>query len=759
MCVNTLALLKALSNETNLQILSLLRSGSFHPRELARLLQRSESDVSRRLKKLEKLGLVEGRWIRLGDRNVRIYSLKVNEVKVNFLPGEVQVGIKEAESYRLPITFEDVPKTSFFVGRHDEVEILKNAKGKVVVVYGIAGIGKTSLLARVFPEAFWYSMNGSESFEYFAWQLSLYLNSLGYRALMEYLRGGGKEEKELFELILEGIDETESVIVIDDLHKCQDETLMRMLSYLAGRLKKGTIAVASRVKPLLGIEGVIYINLSGLEPGEAYELAKKIKKRIPVDKFAKIYRITRGHPLALILLLESSGESLEEAKENIFEFLFTEIYRSLTEEEKRMLLMLSIFEEPLEYEAIKTLYGGRKTFFILHSLLRKGLVERRGSQYFIHDMLRGFLREKETFESRTYYLEYAEYLIQKNTPRDFLKAFEYILKAGATEKIRELVELRIRRFKHLPGDFPKTYRRILSQAGDNPYARGELGIIYFNTGFFQKARDILLEVEDKIEGLFKAEVVSTLADVFLVLENLEMAERYLQKTKELAEELQDPEVWLWYYMEKTKYEYYRRNLEEALKSAFKELEVAREHGRSPEDEGLVLLHIGDIYLDLEQPEEGIKYYEEGLRVAKAYGLTFIEHVTYMELSKTHYILGNYRKAVSYGNRAVEYFLRIKNYRRAVDALAYRCVSWIGLGEAERAEEDARELIRIAHSTGYPLAWAGYIFMGAAKFLKGEDGSSYVEKGRKHFQDYPWLFEAVIQELERVFEFPKELKLK
>jgi predicted transcriptional regulator len=54
-------LLKVLSSEVNLQILSILRSGSFNPRELARILQRDESDVSRRLKALERVGLIEGR--------------------------------------------------------------------------------------------------------------------------------------------------------------------------------------------------------------------------------------------------------------------------------------------------------------------------------------------------------------------------------------------------------------------------------------------------------------------------------------------------------------------------------------------------------------------------------------------------------------------------------------------------------------------------------------------------------------------------
>ncbi|ACS34250.1 Regulatory protein HTH/ArsR family, disease resistance-related, containing ATPase domain [Thermococcus gammatolerans EJ3] len=749
--VEPISLLKVLSSETNLQILSLLRSGSFHPRELARLLHRSESDVSRRLKKLEKLGLVEGRWVRLGDRNVRVYSLKVDEVKIDFLPEKVQVDIGEKEDYTVPITAGEVPEVKFFVGRGEEIEILRSSKGKLVVVYGIAGIGKTSLLAKAFPEAFWYTLDGSESMEYLAWQLGLYLNSLGYTALLEYLRSGGKGEREIFELILDGLEETESVVIIDDLHKCQDDAVKRLLTYLAGKLRNGTVAVASRIKPMLGIEGVVYINLGGLKPREAYELAKNVRGEVSVEEFARIYRITRGHPLAIILLLESPELSEEVVRENFFEFLFMEIYQSLSADERRMLSILSLFEGPLEYDAIKTLYGKKNAFPVLHSLLRKGLVERRGRNYFVHDMLRGFLKEAESVNSKEYYLTYADYLLEKNNPHDFLKAFEYTLKAGAYYKIKDLVLLRLKKFKHVVGDFPKTYRRILIQVSDNPYAKAELGIIYFTTGFFQKARDILMEVEYEVEGIFRAEVVGILADVLISMEEFEKAEEYLEKLQRLAEELDDPDVWLWYYMEKTKYEYYQERPEKALESAFKELEISRRQANLPENEALVLLHIGDIYLEMEMPEKAVRYYKESLEVSRVYGMLSLEHLAYMELSKCHYILGNYEKAISYGTRAVEYFTRIRNYRRTVDTLAYRCVSWIALDDAERAEKDAREMIKIAHGTGYPLGWAGYIFLGTSKILRGQDGSEYLKKGREHLKEYPWLYDAVMEELGKVFD--------
>lgn len=44
---NIPSLMKVLSNETNLQISSILKSGSSNPRELARIFQKDETDISR----------------------------------------------------------------------------------------------------------------------------------------------------------------------------------------------------------------------------------------------------------------------------------------------------------------------------------------------------------------------------------------------------------------------------------------------------------------------------------------------------------------------------------------------------------------------------------------------------------------------------------------------------------------------------------------------------------------------------------------
>ncbi|WP_297093303.1 tetratricopeptide repeat protein [Thermococcus sp.] len=742
------SLLKALSSEANLQILSVLRSGSFHPRELARLLQRDESDISRRLKNLERLGLVEGRWVRVDGKNVRIYSLKVGELSITFEPGEVRVKTGGETSYKFPIRWEKRPNVDLFVGREEELKVLRNSKG-VVVVYGIAGIGKTTLVARAFPEAYWYSMTGMEDFDYLAWQFGLFLNSFGWTNLIDYLRSGGREEGEILELVLEGLENTRSTVVIDDLHKCEDERVFRMLSYLAPKLEEGRVVVTTRVRPNLGIEGVVYIHLKGLEPEEAYQLVRLKGKEIPPEEFAGIYELTLGHPLAINLVIESSGLQ-EKGRENLFDFLFNEVYQRLGDDERRMLSLLSLFEEPLEYEAVRFLYGSKNSFPVLYSLIRRGLVERRGDYYFLHEMIKGFARQVGEIDERSAYLRYIRYLLERPAPRSFLLAFKYAVKAGARDMVRDLVLLRIRKFRRIVTDFSRAYLRLLSEVADDPHAKLEMGMVHFQNGLFEKAKKLWLEAEPELEGVFKAEVEALMADLSIELTDFESAREYLEKTRKLAEELNDTYVWLSYYIERTKYEFYQGNLEGALESAFKELELVRKL-KDIEEEPLVLLHVGDIYAEMGHYLKAIRYYEEAMRLSRAYGIRSLEHTSYMELTKGYYGLGEYEKAVEYATKAAEYFLKVRNYRRAVDTMAYRCVSYIALGELDKAEADAREIIRIAQSTGYPLGWAGYLFLGAVEKLRGGDGNEYFEMGKEKLREYEWLYRAVLEGLGKVFD--------
>ncbi|WP_048152460.1 helix-turn-helix domain-containing protein [Palaeococcus ferrophilus] len=746
------SLLRILSSEANLRILSLLSTRAMNPRELARLLNRDESDVSRRLRVLEKAGLVEGRWGRVGGKNVRMYSLKVDELKIRFNPGEIHVEGRE-EEYTLPLE-EERPSVGVFVGREEEIEELQNRREAVLVVYGIAGIGKTTLVAKAFPRAFWHHVTGTEGVEHFFWRAGMFLQSLGRGELIEYLRTGGNDEKTILELLKEGVENTNATIAVDDLHQCNDEGFFRVLRFLARRMRRGKIVVTSRIKPPLGVEGVFYLRLRGLRPEEAYNLALLRKGSITPGEFAEAYRITKGHPLALNLLFESTARGEAWGRENFFEFLFEEVYRSLSEPERSLLGIMSLFNDPIEYEALKRLYPGRGLFPALHSLLNRGLVERIGEGYAVHDLVRSFARETSSLSPGDYYLSYADYLLEKDSPEAFLRAFRYVVRVNAAERFKELTGIRLRRFREVVVEFPKTYMKILQEAEDNPYIEAEKAEIEFQRGLFEKAEERWLRVKDALGGIQKANVLTFLADLYLEKEEIEKAREYLEESRKLAEELNEPLVWLWHVMEETKYLYFAGRIEEALESAFRELEFARKAKAGPDTEALVLLHIGDILGALKRNEEALRYYLDAKELCEAHNVSFRANITYFELAKSYYHLGRFEEASHFARNAAEYFLRVRNYRRAVDSLAYLVVSLIGLRALDEAEKEAREMVKIGQATRYPLSWAGYIFLGVIEVLRGKDGGKYFKLGKEHLKDKLWLYDAIMEELGKVIDLDK-----
>ncbi len=742
--------LRAVLNETNIQILALLRTNSLNPREIARLLQKDESQISRSLRTLERFGLVEGRWMRIGGKNIKVYSLKFEELRISFDAKGLRIAIGRNVLSYTPTFFESrAPEVKTFVGRKKEIEMLSGPQ-PVVVVYGIAGIGKSTLVARVFKDAFWYSITEEDTIEYVTWQLALYLSFLGFSEMLEYLRGGGKDIAVINRLALKGINETNAIAVFDDIHKCQDEDIETFIRFLSSHIEKGKLILISREKPRISYDDrVLVIHLKGLDSREAYELLKLKIPEITPEEFSYLYQMTFGHPLMLILVSENPRFS----GENLFEYFFREVYETLSEDEKLILQVLSLFDEPVDLNVLKKLFA-HNPFPVLYSLMKKGLVERFGSGYSLHDLLRGFVEEVRTISEREYYREYIEYLLEKNTAKSFLTAFKYAVRLEDENLIKDMTELRIRKLWRVALDFPASYMKLLDRIKHSPYSKKEIARIYFNRGFFEKALKLWLEVKDIIRDDFhRFDVLMMLVDVYCELGNTDKAvECFAHLERIFSWHPDDPYMKLGYYIELTKIHTFRRERREALESAFKELEALRAYPHIyPELEALVLYHIGYLYVEMGNLKKGLKYYREGLKVSKAYSLPFMENLGYIQLGIANYSLKNYKAAADYSRKAAEYFLKVKNYRRAIDALFRMTVSLIGLGEFAEAENAAHDMIKLAQSTNYPLGWSAYILLGILRELQGKEGRRYLEIGLKKVEGNEYISAGLKEELSVIFD--------
>ncbi|MGQ0535159.1 MAG: hypothetical protein ACT4PT_03705, partial [Methanobacteriota archaeon] len=181
--------LKVLANRTNQAILNLLAVEPTYPRKVGDLLSLSETEVARRLKHMESLGLVASSWQYIG-KNVKLYRLVASSVSLRFTAGglrmELSTGNAKATTEVLTPFLMSVPVPTEFVGRSRELSTLADG-GRVVIVEGLPGIGKTSLVAQFAHESaktrsvFWHSFRGVESLTWLANRCAVFLAQHGDR--------------------------------------------------------------------------------------------------------------------------------------------------------------------------------------------------------------------------------------------------------------------------------------------------------------------------------------------------------------------------------------------------------------------------------------------------------------------------------------------------------------------------------------------------------------------------------------------------
>lgn len=186
-------IINILNSKTNMMILMHLARGPSYPRELARLLGKSESDISKRLRKMEKIVLVKGKWVRLHGKTLRLYSTNVEAIRLDFKKGEV---IITTDNYTITRNILNLcnPKTldppTDFVGRHELLSKLRSNRG-FIYVWGPPGIGKTSLVSKALEgrKVIWHIAREWERLTTLAKKLVCFLVSKGFHDVLDYIRG------------------------------------------------------------------------------------------------------------------------------------------------------------------------------------------------------------------------------------------------------------------------------------------------------------------------------------------------------------------------------------------------------------------------------------------------------------------------------------------------------------------------------------------------------------------------------------------
>ena len=290
-----------------------------------------------------------------------------------------------------------VPIVKVFFGREKDLESAHKALAlpslKVLSVRGIAGIGKTTLTAKLVSElvgqrVFWYTARSWDSTKSFADALGRFFYDNGGRKLSSYLSSGKFELGELSFLLNEELAENGYTFVFDEVDASESlQEFLKMLKHSSGSAK---IIVTSESQPrfyessdVVAKKEVFELELGGLDRGPSIEL---LGSRGIVGKVAdELFRVTHGHLLSLEMVTVTSPA---EAKTQVSKFFEEKFYAELPDAEKSILQFASVFQSPFSADAVpKELKQARKG-----SMLR----EVAPGRFEIHASLKDFVYNSMT---------------------------------------------------------------------------------------------------------------------------------------------------------------------------------------------------------------------------------------------------------------------------------------------------------------------------------------------------------------------------
>jgi len=370
---------------------------------------------------------------------------------------------KEEESSYVKLIIR-APKIRKFVGRNYEINKIKgwiseNDKN-FIIVYGIAGIGKTSLTLKIAEEivremnVLWFRIHEWDDLLVILDVLAEFLDKLGRNSLSNYLKK--KEEvkiSELSEILEKDLNESQSVIFFDDLHKIYPELIANltytgsltslpsigkgfglenlllggsyirsvvdpkliqffsMLVEILSKTKGISVVGSSRfVLPFYNTHTVMVqrtvaeLFLEGLKK----EATGKMFHGLREEELEKLYNITKGHPLFLELYALSTDNSWK--TRNIEHYIKSEIIATLSEKEKNLLSRICVYRHPVPPEAF---FPADINYDTIDSLVTKSFLKEVAEDRFdVHDIIKSFiyhrLSPKEREENHRLAVEYFE---------------------------------------------------------------------------------------------------------------------------------------------------------------------------------------------------------------------------------------------------------------------------------------------------------------------------------------------------------------
>lgn len=293
-----------------------------------------------------------------------------------------------------------------FYGREQELAELLQAieRAPVVVVTGVAGMGKTALGSKVCERLrgtrslYWRRVRPWDTPLDLAVGLASFLDAAGRTALSSYLATAEAKQLGRFEELL-AVDfaDLKSLVVLDDVHTASRaaEVFLHCLKEALSKVRGASLLLLSRTVPrIYGREEaeaggpVVELPLAGIKP----EGVQEFLAQVPPADAAWVVKVAGGNPLFLRILARAGRTgSLERARYTIDRFIAEEIEIELTDDERDCLRLASLYEVPVPPAGL--LLASPQGMPVAARLLRRGLLDQtEEGRLILHDFLRHYFQ-------------------------------------------------------------------------------------------------------------------------------------------------------------------------------------------------------------------------------------------------------------------------------------------------------------------------------------------------------------------------------
>lgn len=354
-------------------------------------------------------------------------------------------------------SLNDLPRTRRFYGRSNEISQMADileGESTSLLVPGIAGIGKTALAAKLL-ERFTHRRNllyhrcqDWEGSRAFLEACAEWLSMIGNNDLSDYIASTPVPQVTMaVNLIVEGLENSPALIVIDDLHKVADENFVAILRGLTIRVHEvnelGLVMFSRSFRMVVpesdssGRSVTHFLPLEGLDQDSSRQILTAMPD-IELQQFLHIYTLSRGHPLVLELINRGSVGGTFHA--TLEAFVEKEIFSKLSGPQKRLLGAIAVFREPMPLESLRTLDA---EIDLLDDLVEKGLARRIDSDFYdVHDLVREFLVRSmdESLKSELHSNAVEWYRTRTETAAEKIEFIHHLNSSGDLDTLADVLQ-------------------------------------------------------------------------------------------------------------------------------------------------------------------------------------------------------------------------------------------------------------------------------------------------------------------------------